>query len=193
MADKSMNPFNPVEIWMDTMVKVKEGEDEKMVDAKHYHVRYIVGESEDKRFVDEGGKDIGQMHEKTVFTAPSIHKIPGETFHYNVSDVQRVTGENNLDGKVKRLTRAGQCHEHPLVEVSFQSSGIDCCAMTMEEADEQQVPVQYLSGYLLGRSNGLMKVAMTKTVLESGQEYYESVHIIPEAIVKDWMCLEQAA
>jgi len=193
MAENSMNPFRPVEIWMDTMVKVKEGEDEKMVDAKHYHIRYLVGEGEDKRFVDEGGNDVGQMQEKALFIAPSIHKIPGETFHYNMSDVERVAGEDNLDGKVKRLMRAGQCQEHPLVEVSFQSSGVDCCAMTKEEADEQQVPVQYLSGYLLGRSNGMMKVAMTKTVLESGQEYYESVHIIPESIVKDWACLEQAA
>ncbi|NWF96648.1 MAG: hypothetical protein HXY34_10955 [Candidatus Thorarchaeota archaeon] len=190
MTETTMNPFKPVEIWDEIVVKVREGEEEKPVDAKHYHVRYMVGESEDKRFVDSGRDSVEPVHGKTLFIAPSVHKVHGEPFHYDVSAVQRIALESNLDGRVRELNRAGQCQDHPLVEVAYQSAQVECCAMTKEDADKQTVPMQYLAGYVLGRKDGTVKIALAKTVLESGVEYYENIHIIPEAIVQSWTCLE---
>jgi len=43
---------------------------------------------------------------------------------------------------------------------------------------------------LLGKTKGLLKVALSKTVLDDGNEYYDNIHIIPEATVKQWECLE---
>ncbi len=188
MSDNK-NPFSPIEFWDDTVVKMKDGDREKIVDAKHYHVRYIVGESEDRRFVDSGGTEISVVNGRTLYTAPAIHRVPGQEFHYDVSAIREISLERDDDGNIRRLVREGQCQEHPLIEVSFQSPGVECCAMTKEEADRQQVPVQYMSGYLLGRSNGLFKIALIKTVLTSGETFYENIHIIPENIVKDWSCL----
>jgi hypothetical protein len=62
--------------------------------------------------------------------------------------------------------------------------------MTKEEADKKQVPLQYVSGYLLGKNNGLLKVALSRTVVEGGHEFFENIHIIPEATVKQMACLE---
>ncbi len=182
------NPFTPIEFWNDTVVKVRDGDKEKMVDAKHYHVRYLVGESEDRRFVDSG-KDLSVMNGRTLYTAPSIHRVPGQEFHYDISAIRELSFDDNDEGSFRKLIRAGQCAEHPIIEVSFQSPGVECCAMSREEADKQQVPVQYMSGYLLGKSNGLFKIALVKTILSSGEQLYENIHIIPEILIQDWSCL----
>ncbi|TFG07383.1 hypothetical protein EU538_08880 [Candidatus Thorarchaeota archaeon] len=190
MGDTTTNPFTPTEIWNDTRVTVREGDEEKQVDAKHYHVRYMVGESEDKRFVDSGENDVASLSDKTLYLVPSIHRIMDEPFHYDVSAVHQISGKDNIEGKVRHLKRNGQCDDHEMIEVTFQSPGVECCAMSKDEADKQRVPLKYLAGYLLGKSDGFLKVALSKTELDSGGAYYESIHIIPEAVVKEWSCLE---
>jgi len=82
------------------------------------------------------------------------------------------------------------CGDHELVEVVFDSPGVECCAMTKDEADKQSVPLQYLSGYLLGKNNDMIKIALAKTVLETGSSYFEHIHVIPESSVKELRCLE---
>ena len=57
MSDAAKNPFTPLEMWDDTMVTINEGDEKKKVDAKRYTIRYLVGESEDKRYVDGGDDD----------------------------------------------------------------------------------------------------------------------------------------
>ncbi|MEM2143702.1 MAG: hypothetical protein QXQ81_10650, partial [Candidatus Thorarchaeota archaeon] len=163
MTNVTANPFSPVEVYGDGKVKVKENDQEKLVNAKHYHIRYVVGEGSDKRYIDSGDS-VSELHEKMLYLAPSIHKLTGEPHHYDISAVQRFTGDESDGGKIRWLVRSDQCEQHPIIEVSFQSPGLECCAMSMDEADKQEVPVQYLAGYLLGRSNGLLKVALTKTV-----------------------------
>lgn len=182
------NPFTPMEIWADTVVTVKENDEKKKVNAKHYHIRYIVGEGSDKRFVYDGEK-MESVDDETFFLAPTIHKLLDEAFHYDGSSVNRVFAEDN-ENSTKKLTRVEFCGDHELVEIVFDSPGVECCTMTKEEADQQIVPLQYLSGYLLGKNNGMMKIALAKTVVESGNSYYDHIHVIPETSVKNIRCLE---
>ncbi|MHA1950928.1 MAG: hypothetical protein ACW987_13775, partial [Candidatus Thorarchaeota archaeon] len=92
MNEASNNPFSAIEMWDDTMVTVNEGEDKKKVDAKRYRIRYLVGESEDKRFVDGGTDDITELSEKTLFLAPSVHRLSGDPFHYDHGRVESISG-----------------------------------------------------------------------------------------------------
>jgi hypothetical protein len=190
MSEVAKNPFTPVEMWDDTMVTMKEGDEKKSVDAKYYRIRYLVGESDDKRFVDGGSSDIAEMSEKTLFVTPSIHRLTGDPFHYDRGNVETVSGNDRIKERTKQLERHAACDEHNTIEVIFESPGVECCAMTKEEADEKQVPLQYLAGYLLGKNHGLLKIALSRTVVDGGHEYYENIHIIPEASIKQMACLE---
>ncbi len=188
MIEIPENPFKPLELWDESMVTVKDGDDRKQVDAKHYHVMYLVGEGLDKKFV-HSGEGIESYNEKTLYIAPSVHKISEEPFHYDGNVVRQLSGKENTE-QTKDLKRLDFCEDHELVEVAFESPGVECCAMTKEQADKQKVPLQYLAGYLLGKADGIVKVALSKTELESGGAYYESIHVIPESAIKTIQCLE---
>ncbi len=190
MSDVAKNPFTPLEMWDDTMVTMKEGDEKKSVDAKEYRIRYLVGESEDKRFVDGGSEEVASLSEKTLFLTPSIHRLIGDPFHYDRERVETISGKDRIENRTKKLHRHAACDEHKTIEVIFESPGVECCAMTKEEADKKQVPLQYVAGYLLGKNNGLLKVALSRTVVEGGHEFFENIHIIPEATVKQMACLE---
>ena len=190
MSKVAINPFTPIEMWDDTMVTMNEGDEKKTVDAKHYRIRYLVGESEDKRFMDGGSEEITESSEKTLFLTSSVHRLTGDPFHYDHARVETVSGKDRIGDRTKELQRHAACDEHKTIEVIFESPGVECCAMTKEEADKKQVPLQYMAGYLLGKNDGLLKVALSKTVVEGGQEYYENVHIIPESTIKQMACLE---
>lgn len=190
MIDVAKNPFTPVEMWENTMVTIKDDDKNKKVDAKHYKIRYIVGESEDKRFVDSGNDKVAELSEKTLILSPSIHRMSGDPFHYDRGSVETVSGEVQIEERTKYLERQPACEDHKTIEVIFESPGVECCAMTKDQADKQSVPLQYLAGYLLGKSNGLLKVALSKTVMDDDSEYYDNIHIIPESSVKQWACLE---
>ena len=75
MTEVKQNPFTPIEQWVDVMVSVKEeGEEErKQVDAKHYHIRYLVGESDDRSFIDGGTDTPDTVSDKTIYATTSIH------------------------------------------------------------------------------------------------------------------------
>jgi hypothetical protein len=190
MSEIAKNPFTPVELWENTIVNVKDGDKNKKVDAKLYKIRYLVGESTDKRFVDSGNDDVTEISEKTDFFAPAVHKLTGDPFHYDMSRVETINGDDRIAEQTKQLTRQPACEEHKTIEVIFESPGVECCAMSMEDADKKQVPLQYMAGYLLGKSNGILKLALSRTVLDEGEEYYDNIHIIPESSVKQWACLE---
>jgi len=190
MSDVAKNPFSPLEMWDDTMVTLKEGDEKKNVDAKHYRIRYLVGESEDKRFADGGTEEIATFSEKTLFLASSVHRLSGDPFHYDRGRVETVSGNGRISEQTKELQRHAACDEHKTIEVVFESPGVECCAMTKEEADKKQVPLQYIAGYLLGKNDGLLKIAQSRTVVDGGHEYYENIHIIPEATIKQMACLE---
>ena len=190
MSEVAKNPFTPLEMWDDTVVTLKEGDEKKNVDAKQYRIRYLVGESEDKRFADGGTEEIVAFSEKTLFLTPSIHRLSGDPFHYDRGHVETVSGNGRISEQTKELRRHAACDEHEMIEVIFESPGVECCAMTKEEADKKQVPLQYIAGYLLGKNDGLLKIAQSRTVVDGGHEYYENIHIIPEAIIKQMACLE---
>jgi hypothetical protein len=190
MSDVAKNPFTPLEMWDDTMVSIKEDDEKKNVDAKLYRIRYLVGESEDKRFVDGGSDEISAFSEKTLFLTPSVHRLIGDPFHYDRSRVETLTGNDRISERTKELHRHAACDEHKTIEVIFESPGVECCAMTKEEADKKHVPLQYLAGYLLGKNDGLLKIALSRTVVDDAHEYYENIHIIPEATIKQMACLE---
>ncbi len=190
MSTVAKNPFTPVEMWNDTMVTIKEGDEKKQVDARHYKIRYLVGESEDKRFVDGGSQKVASLSEKTLFLIPSIHRLTGDPFHYDHGRIESVSGKDRINERTKELHRHAACDDHKTIEVIFESPGVECCAMSKEEADKKQVPLQYLAGYLLGKNDGLLKVALSKTVVDDDHEYYENIHIIPESTVKQMACLE---
>jgi hypothetical protein len=185
------NPFTAMIMSEDTMVTVKEGDEEKHMDAKREIIRYMVGESQEKRFID-GGKDVVQpLEDKTVYLVPSIHRLPGDPFHYDATMVERVAGKHQLEVATKLLNRHPACDSHDVIEVTYESPGVECCAMTKEEADNSQVPLQYVAGYFLGKKNGLVKVALSKTTIEeSGKTYYDNIRVIPEAVVREMNCLE---
>jgi len=190
MTEATKNPFTPIEMWEDTMVTVKEEDEKKKVDAKHYRIRYLVGESDDRRFVDSGEDNIAEFSEKTLYLAPAVHRLTGDPFHYDGGRVESVTGSKKISERTKHLIRHAACEEHKTVEVIFESPGVECCAMTKDQADKMQVPLQYVAGYLLGKTDGLLKIALSKTVVDSGIEYYDNIHIIPESAVKQMACLE---
>ena len=190
MIEASKNPFSAVEMWDDTMVTVNEGDEKKRVDAKHYRIRYIVGESEDKRFVDGGSDDVTELSEKTLFLAPSVHRLTGDPFHYDQSRVESISGITRISERTKQLNRHPACDEHKTVEIIFESPGVECCAMSKEQADKMRVPHQYVAGYLLGKNEGVLKIALSKTVVDDDTEYYDNIHIIPESAVKQMSCLE---
>ena len=190
MSEAAKNPFSAMEMWDDTMVTVNEGDEKKRVDAKRYRIRYLVGESEDKRFVDGGSDDVAELTEKTIFLAPSVHRLIGDPFHYDHSSVESISGKTRISERTKELERHPSCEEHKTIEVIFESPGVECCAMSKEQADKMRVPLQYMSGYMLGKSEGMIKVALSKTVVEDGTEYYDNIHIIPESAIKQMSCLE---
>ena len=190
MIEASKNPFSAMEMWDDTMVTVKDGEEKKKVDAKHYRIRYLVGESEDKRFVDGGSDDIAELSEKTIFLAPSVHRLSGDPFHYDHSRVESISGNTRITERTKQLNRHPACEDHETVEVIFESPGVECCAMSKEQAEKMRVPLQYVAGYMLGKDDGMLKIALSKTVADEGTEYYDNIHIIPESTVKQLSCLE---
>jgi hypothetical protein len=190
MIEASKNPFSAMEMWDDTMVTVNEGDEKKKVDAKRYRIRYLVGESEDKRFVD-GGEDIAELSEKTLFLSPSVHRLSGDPFHYDHSRVESISGKTRIAERTKELNRHPACEEHKTVEVIFESPGVECCAMSKDQAEKMRVPLQYVAGYMLGKKEGMVKVALSKTVVEEGEtEYYDNIHIIPESAIKQMSCLE---
>ena len=47
-----------------------------------------------------------------------------------------------------------------------------------------------MAGYMLGKSEGMLKLALSKTVVDDDTEYYDNIHIIPESTVKQMSCLE---
>jgi hypothetical protein len=191
MIDMIKNPFTPIVLSEDIEATVEEEEEKKRVDAKRYWIRYKVGESSDIRYVDGGEDDIASVEDKTVFLVPSVHRLSGDPFHYDASLTERVSGKDRIDAGIQLLNRHPACEDHEIVEVTYESPGVECCAMTKEEADKQKVPLQYVAGYLLGRSDGLVKVALSKTVVDdSDYTYFDSIRIIPEAVVKELNCLE---
>ena len=190
MIEASKNPFSPVEMWDDTMVTVNEGEEKKRVDAKHYRIRYLVGESEDKRFVDGGTDDITELSEKTLFLSPTVHRLTGDPFHYDHSRVESISGKSRITERTRELNRHAACDDHKTIEVIFESPRVECCAMSKEQADAMRIPLQYMAGYLLGKSEGMLKLALSKTVVDEDTEYYDNIHIIPESAVKQMSCLE---
>jgi len=190
MSEVAKNPFTPVEMWDDTMVTVNEGDEKKQVDAKFYKIRYLVGESEDKSLVDGGSEEVSSFSEKTLFLTPTIHRLTGDPFHYDRGRIESVSGKDRINERTKELHRHAACDDHETIEVIFESPGVECCAMSKEEADKKQVPLQYLAGYLLGKNDGLLKIALSKTVVDDGHEYYENIHIIPESAIKQLSCLE---
>ena len=191
MIETEPNPFSPIEIWEEMRVRVNESDDEEnMVNARHYHVRFVVGESRGRRYVDGGHSGITHVSDLSPFLAPSIHRVPSEVFHYDLNEVESVVGEERIEEKAKVLKRAGQCDEHEIIEIAFQGPAVECCALTRDEANKRHKPVKYVAGYVLGRNNGLVKVALAKTVLESGHIYYEHIHIVPETAISNWSCLK---
>ncbi|MHA2022350.1 MAG: hypothetical protein ACTSWQ_01685, partial [Candidatus Thorarchaeota archaeon] len=64
MSEVAKNPFTPLEMWDNTMVTMKEGDEKKIVDATPYSIRYLRGESEDKRCVDGGSVESAAFSEK---------------------------------------------------------------------------------------------------------------------------------
>jgi hypothetical protein len=190
MIETAKNPFSAMEMWDDTMVTVNEGDEKKKVDAKRYRIRYLVGESEDKRFIDGGTEDVAELTEKTIFLAPSVHRLEGDPFHYDHSRVESISGKARISERTKQLSRHPACEDHKTIEVTFESPGVECCAMSKEQADKMHVPLQYMAGYILGKSDGVLKVALSKTVVDSGTEYYDNIHLIPESAIKQMSCLE---
>ncbi len=190
MTEAASNPFSAMEMWDDTMVTVNEGEEKKRVDAKTYRIRYLVGESEDKRYVDSGGNEVAELSEKTLFLAPSVHRLTGDPFHYDHARVESISGKTRISERTKELSRHPACEDHQIIEVIFESPGVECCAMSKEQADKMRVPLQYVAGYMLGKSEGMMKLALSKTVVNDGTEYYDNIHIIPESAIKQMSCLE---
>jgi hypothetical protein len=190
MSDVLKNPFTPVETWEDTKVTIEEGDEKKKVDAKYYKIRYLVGESENRQFIDSGTDEVAKMSEKTIFLSPAVHRLTGDPFHYDRSRVEFLSGEEEIRARTKNLDRKPACEDHKTIEVIFESPGVECCSMSMEEADKKEVPLQYIAGYMLGKTKGLLKVALSRTVLDNGKEYYDNIHIIPESAVKQWACLE---
>ncbi len=190
MIEASKNPFSAVEMWDDEVVTVNEGDEKKKVDAKHYRIRYLIGESEDKRFVDGGSDDISELTEKTIFLAPSVHRLTGDPFHYDHARVESISGTTRISERTKELNRHPACEDHETVEVIFESPGVECCAMSKEQAEKMHVPLQYVAGYILGKEDGVLKVALSKTVVDDETEYYDNIHLIPESAVKQLSCLE---
>ena len=96
MSEAIKNPFTPVEMWDDTRVIVNKDDEKKQVDAKHYKIRYLVGESEDKRFVDSGKEEVASVSAKTIFLTPSIHRLTGDPFHYDQGRLESVSGKERI-------------------------------------------------------------------------------------------------
>jgi hypothetical protein len=191
LKDNASNPFTPVEFWTETVIRQKseDSDERKEVPAKHYHIRYLVGESADKSYVD-AGDSVEPVEDTTKYVVSSIHKMTDDVAHYNVDEIKSVRGRKQLSERWKALGRVDHCAEHELVEISYESPGVECCDMTKDEADKQKIPLKYMSGYLLGKSDKYLKIALTKTAMESGDTYYGSIHVIPEAVVREITCLE---
>ena len=192
LDNNGSNPFTPVEFWTETKMSVKkeDSDEREEVPAKHYHVRYLVGESQDRSFVDGGKQSVEPVEDTTKYVVASIHKMTEDPYHYNVDEIKSVRGRKQLSERWKTLGRVDHCGEHELVEISYESASVECCDMTKDEADKQMIPLNYMSGYLLGKSAKYLKIALTKTALESGDIYYGSIHVIPEAVVREITCLE---
>ncbi len=189
MTVSTENPFTPIEVWHEATVAVDENGEERSVDAKHYHVRFVVGESQERRLVDRGAGATEEVQGRVLYVSPSIHLIPGEPYHYDHNEIENIIGRERIE-RSRTLRRADQCESHKLVEVSFVSPVVECCSLSEEQARQTKVPVKYIAGYLISREDGVFRVALNKTVLDSGQVFYDNVHVIPESAIQSWSCLE---
>ncbi len=103
MSEIPVNPFTPLEMWSDTVVSVKDGDEKKNVDAQKFRVRYVVGEGTAKRFVDHGS-GMHEMNDLTIYFTPAVHKKMEEPFHYDGSKVESIVGERQTEN-TKNLKR----------------------------------------------------------------------------------------
>ncbi len=189
MTEVQSNPFVPVEVWHNTEFTLREDGDNRDVEAKHYHVRFVVGESHERRFVDRGRAALEEVHGSVLCVAPSIHLVPGEAHHYDHTQIENIVGNEGLT-RTRSLKRAGQCDQPQMIEVAYVSPFVECCSLSEDQARQSEIPVKYVAGYLIDRSDGVIRVALHRSVLESGEVYYDNIHIIPESAVLNWSCLD---
>ncbi len=176
-----VNPFDAVEYELD---RLKFKKDDKEIEARHFHVRYVVGENEFKHYVGKG--DALEAHTgKTLLGVHIIHKVGEGPFHWDDAVAERLVGtKESRKEKVTFLKRTSFNEEHPIIEVAFETPESCSDFMTKDEAKDLKAGLVYWAGYHVATSGGFVRLALAKSVDNDGNIYFDGVHVIPESIIR---------
>ncbi len=175
------NPFDAVEYELD---RLKFKKDDKEIEARHFHVRYVVGENEFKHYVGKGN-NLETHTGKTLLGVHIIHKVGEAPFHWDDAVAERLAGTKEpRKENVTFLKRESFNEEHPIIEVAFETPESCGDFVTNNEAKDLKAGLVYWSGYHVDTSGGFVRLALAKTVDDEGNTYFDGVHVIPESIIR---------
>ena len=170
-------------------IKIKK--DDKEIETRHYHVRYVVGETEFKHYVGKG-ETLETHAGKTLLGVHIIHKIGDDPFHWDDAVAERLVGtEEERKDKVIFLKRENFSDDYPIIEVAFETPENCTGFVTKDEVKEYKAGLIYWTGYHVDTSGGFVRLALAKSVDEDGNVYFDGIHVIPESIIQSKKSLVQ--
>lgn len=181
MNSIAKNPFEAVEYELDP-IKLKRDDNE--IEVRHFHVRYVVGESEFKHYVGKG--DSTEAHTgKTLLGVHIIHKVGDHPFHWDDAAVEKlVSTEKERQEKVTFLKSTNFSEDHPIIQVAFETPESIHGHLTKDETKTLKAGLVFWAGYHVDTSGGFIRLALAKTVDPDGTVIFDGIHVIPESIIR---------
>lgn len=175
------NPFDAVEYELN---RLKFKKDDKEIEARHFHVRYVVGETEFKHYVGKGDA-LEPQTGKTLLGVHIIHKIGDAPFHWDDAVAERLVNSDEANKeKVTYLKKTSFSEEHPIIEIAFENPESCGGFITKDEVKDLKAGLVYWAGYHVDTSGGFIRLALAKTVDDDGNIYFDGIHVIPESIIR---------
>jgi hypothetical protein len=176
----SINPFEAVEYELD---QVKFKLDDKEIKGRHFHVRFVVGETQFKHYIGKGDS-LGEHKGATLLGVHVIHKVGDKPFHWDDKAVEHCISVDECGDKATFLKQVDFNSEHDIIEVAFETP--ESFGLTAkDEIKELKGGVIYWAGYHVNTSGGFVRLALSKTVDQNGNVlFYDGIHVIPESIIR---------
>ncbi|MFQ5820814.1 MAG: hypothetical protein ACE5I5_12555 [Candidatus Heimdallarchaeota archaeon] len=175
------NPFDAVEYELN---RIKFKKDDKEIEARHFHIRYVVGETEYKHYVGKGDT-LEPRTGKTLLGVHIIHKIGDAPFHWDDAVAERLVNSDKANkDRITYLKKTSFNEEHPIVEIAFENPESCGGFITKDEVKDLKAGLVYWAGYHVDTSGGFIRLALAKTVDDEGNVYFDGIHVIPESIIR---------
>ncbi len=174
------NPFEAIEYELEP-IKLKR--DDKEIEVRHFHVRYVVGETDFKHYVGKG--DTTKAHTgKTLLGVHIIHKVGDNPFHYDDTAVEKLVSTDKDREKISFLKSTSFHNENHIIQVALETPESIHGHLTKDEAKNLKAGLVYWAGYHIDTSGGFVRLALAKTVDPEGNIIFDKIHVIPESIIR---------